>query len=161
MAPDLRNQPVRLKVVLRGRAMAIYKLTPLDPTDSVWRRFPFVETVWINARDEHEARLGVSATAHRLNPDLINSPNSWPWLYFARCTIDEGRAAMPRGEIVDVRGQRVGAVTDVSEAAVATRPVAPILPRKVKPERGISLLPRAGEGGAKGRMRGRSKRALH
>jgi hypothetical protein len=135
--------------------MAIYKLTPLDPADSVWRHFPFVETVWIDARDEHEARKGVSIVAQSLNPDLADGPHSWPWLYFARCTIDETHAGVARGEVVDARGQPIG----MASAAAAPRPVAATLSRD-KQARRITL-PRAGEGGANRRMRGRSKRALH
>jgi hypothetical protein len=140
--------------------MAIYKLTPLDSTDSVWRRFPFVETVWVNARDEHQARACVSSVAHRLNPDLVNSPNYWPWLFFARCTIDETHPGLVRDEVVDARGQRVGVVCAVSQAA--PHPLIPAPPRKRGTGRvAESLLTLSTEGRAKRPTRGRSKRALH
>jgi hypothetical protein len=96
--------------------MAIYKLTPLDPTDGAWRRFPFVETVWTDARDEYEARSRVSEIAHEMNPDLIGPMNYWPWVYFARCTADETPFPIARDAVVNLLGR---AVTDPLHAAWA------------------------------------------
>jgi hypothetical protein len=140
--------------------MAIYKLTPLNPADGVWLHLPFVESVWINARDEHQARVGVSAAALRLNPDLMRSPHSWPWLYFARCTIDETHARIGRGEVVDARGRRLGSHAD-SPIAVESRSLAPIVSRKRGSERAADPPLRLAGKSPKGRMTGRQKRALH
>jgi hypothetical protein len=93
--------------------MAIYKLTPLDPTDSVWRHFPFVEPVYINARDEHAARQGVSAAAHKMNPALTHALNSWPWVYSARCTIDDLPEEIACGEVRDARGRPMSRSQDL------------------------------------------------
>jgi hypothetical protein len=87
--------------------MAIYKLTPLDPTDSIWRQFPFVEAVWTNARDEHDARARVSKIAHEMNPDLVGPMNCWPWIYFARCAPDKRQFAIARDEVVNTLGHSV------------------------------------------------------
>jgi hypothetical protein len=98
----------------RQLTMAIYKLTPLDPTDSIWRPFPFVEAVWTNARDEHDARTRVSKVAHQLNPDLVGPMNCWPWIYFARCAADEPQFAIARDGVVDALGRSVTAPLDAS-----------------------------------------------
>jgi hypothetical protein len=87
--------------------MAIYKLTPLNPTDSIWLQFPFVETVWTNARDEREARIRVSEVAYKMSPGLLGPMNYWPWVYFARCTADETKFSIARGYVVDSLGRVV------------------------------------------------------
>jgi hypothetical protein len=84
--------------------MAIYKLTPLNPTDSIWRRFPFVESVWTNARSEYEARIRVSEVAYEISPGLLGPMNYWPWVYFARCTADDTKLSVAWGEVVDSHG---------------------------------------------------------
>jgi hypothetical protein len=100
----VRDRPRRIEGQL---IMAIYKLTPLNPTDSIWRQFPFIEAVWTNARDEPDARTLVSKVAHELNPDLVGPMNYWPWMYFARCAADETQFAIARDEVVDSFGRSV------------------------------------------------------
>jgi hypothetical protein len=89
----------------------IYKLTPRDPTDTVWEGSPFVETVWTDARNEHAARVRVSIVARAINLSPMRPMNDWPWIYSARCTIDETHAAISSGEVVTADGRPIVSTT--------------------------------------------------
>jgi hypothetical protein len=96
--------------------MAVFRLTPLDATDRVWDGFPFLETVWTEAGNERAARVWVSGLALKMMgpPGLATPMRNWPWIYSARCTIDEGHAAIASGQVVGADGGPIGPLDGAS-----------------------------------------------
>jgi hypothetical protein len=92
--------------------LPIYRLTPRDPTDTVWRGFAFVETVWTDAGSERAARMRVSALAMKMMGDDSKSTQPmrhWPWIYSAICTLDESHPSIATGQVVAMDGRPIGA----------------------------------------------------
>jgi hypothetical protein len=105
--------------------LPIYRLTPRDPTDSVWRGFAFVETVWTDAGSEHAARMRVSALAIRMMGDdskSVQPMRHWPWIYSAICTLDESRPSIATGQVVGVDGRPIGVRAENLRALAGGQP---------------------------------------